>query len=71
MDNLKVHKMKRVREIIEVVGAAEVLFLAPYCADFSPIEETFFQGEGHPAWGIGASTREALLERPPPKRSRR
>ena len=61
MDNLKVHKMKRVRELIEVVGAAEVLFLAPYSADFSPIEETFSKVKGI-LRRIGARTRETLLE---------
>jgi transposase len=40
MDNLQVHKMKRVRELIEGEGA-EVLFLPPYSPDFSPIEEAF------------------------------
>jgi hypothetical protein len=40
MDNLQVHKMRRVRELLEGAGA-EVLFLAPYSPDFSPIEEAF------------------------------
>jgi transposase len=40
MDNLQVHKMKRVRELIEG-EEAEVLFLPPYSPDFSPIEEAF------------------------------
>ena len=40
MDNLQVHKSSRVRNLIERVGAS-VLFLAPYSADFSPIEEAF------------------------------
>ena len=39
MDNLQVHKSKRVRELIEGAGA-EVLFLPPYSPDFSPIEES-------------------------------
>jgi transposase len=45
MDNLKVHKMKRVKDLIEGAGA-EVLFLPPYCADFSPIEEAFWKVKG-------------------------
>ena len=60
MDNLKVHKMKRVRELIEGVGA-EVLFLPPYSPDFSPIEETFSKVKGI-LRRIGARTRETLLE---------
>ena len=46
MDNLQVHKMKRVRELIEGAGA-QILFLPPYSPDYSPIEEAF-EGEGHP-----------------------
>ena len=42
MDNLQVHKMKRVGELIEGVGA-EVLFLPHYSPGFSPIEETSLQ----------------------------
>ena len=60
MDNLQVHKMKRVRELIEGVGA-EVLFLPPYSPDFSPIEETFSKVKGI-LRRIGARTRESLLE---------
>ena len=61
MDNLQVHKMKRVRELIEGAGA-EILFLPPYSPDFSPIEVGFLEGqgktekregphEGGPGWG--------------------
>ena len=60
MDNLQVHKMKRVRELIEGVGA-EVSFLPPYSPDFSPIEETFSKVKGI-LRRIGARTRETLLE---------
>ena len=60
MDNLKVHKMKRVREIIEGSGA-EILFLPPYSPDFSPIEEAFSKVKGI-LRRIGARTRESLLE---------
>ncbi len=59
MDNLKVHKMKRVRDLVEGAGA-EVLFLPPYSPDFSPIEEAFSKIKGilrH----AGARTHEALL----------
>ncbi len=60
MDNLQVHKSKRVRELIEGAGA-EILFLPPYSPDFSPIEETFSKVKGIMR-RIGARTREALLE---------
>ena len=60
MDNLQVHKMKRVREPIEGAGA-EVLFLPPYSPDFSPIEEAFSKVKGI-LRRIGARTRGALLE---------
>ncbi|HEV3189836.1 MAG TPA: transposase [Polyangiaceae bacterium] len=60
MDNLSVHKMKRVRELIESAGA-KLLFLPPYSPDLSPIE---------PAWSkaksllrkAAARTYDALLE---------
>ena len=60
MDNLQVHKSKRVRELIEGAGA-EVLFLPPYSPDFSPIEEAFSKVKGV-LRRVGARTREALLE---------
>ena len=60
MDNLSVHKMKRVKELIEDAGA-EVLFLPPYSPDFSPIEEAFSKVKGI-LRRIGARTRETLLE---------
>jgi transposase len=37
MDNLRVHKVKGVREIIEATGAS-VLYLPPYSPDLNPIE---------------------------------
>jgi transposase len=40
MDNLSVHKARRVRELIEARGC-QVLFLPPYSPDFSPIEQCF------------------------------
>ncbi len=60
MDNLQVHKSARVRELIEEAGA-EVLFLAPYSPDFSPIEEAFSKVKGI-LRRVGARTREALLQ---------
>jgi transposase len=60
MDNLQVHKSRRVKEIIEGAGA-EVLFLPPYSPDFSPIEETFSKVKGI-LRRVGARTREALVE---------
>ena len=40
MDNLRVHKGARVRQLIEDKGC-QVLFLPAYSPDLSPIEETF------------------------------
>jgi transposase len=40
MDNLQVHKMKRVRELIEGCGC-QLVFLPSYSPDFNPIEEAF------------------------------
>ncbi len=40
MDNLSVHKTKRVREAIEKIGV-RILFLPPYSPDFNPIEKAF------------------------------
>jgi len=60
MDNLQVHKSRRVKELIE--GAeAEVLFLPPYSPDFSPIEEAFSKVKGI-LRRLGARTRETLLQ---------
>jgi transposase len=60
MDNLQVHKMKRVSELVEGAGA-EVLFLPPYSPDMNPIEEAFSKVKGI-LRRIGARTREALME---------
>jgi transposase len=60
MDNLQVHKSKKVKELVEDAGA-EVLFLPPYSPDLSPIEEAFSKVKGI-LRRIGARTREALLE---------
>ncbi len=40
MDNLQVHKMKKVRELIEECGC-HLVFLPSYSPDFNPIEEAF------------------------------
>lgn len=40
MDNLQVHKMKRVRELIEG-RSCSLVFLPSYSPDFNPIEEAF------------------------------
>lgn len=40
MDNLQVHKMKRVRELIEERGC-RLVFLPSYSPDFNPIEKAF------------------------------
>jgi transposase len=40
MDNLQVHKMRKVRELIEGRGC-HLVFLPSYSPDFNPIEEAF------------------------------
>ena len=60
MDNLQVHKSRRVEDLIEGAGA-KILFLPPYWPDFSPIEEAFSKVKGI-LRRIGARTREALIE---------
>ncbi len=45
MDNLQVHKMKRVRELIEGCGCS-LVFLPSYSPDFNPIEEAFSKVKG-------------------------
>ena len=40
MDNLQVHKMRRVRQLIEGRGCS-LVFLPSYSPDFNPIEEAF------------------------------
>jgi transposase len=60
MDNLRVHKSAKVKELIVDAGA-EVLFLPPYSSDFSPIEEAFSKVKGV-LRKVGARTREVLLE---------
>jgi transposase len=60
MDNLQVHKSKRVRQLIEGAGAT-VLFLPPYSPDFSPIEEAFSKVKSI-LRKAQARTHEALIE---------
>jgi transposase len=60
MDNLSIHKRKKVRELIEAQGC-QLLFLPAYSPDFSPIEEAFSKIKSV-LRGIGARTHEALQE---------
>lgn len=60
MDNLSVHKSKRVQWLVEESGC-ELVFLPPYSPDFNPIEETFSKVKGT-LRKAGARTREALVE---------
>lgn len=60
MDNLSVHKVARVLQLIEERGC-HLLFLPAYSPDFSPIEETFSKIKAFLRW-TGARTREALQE---------
>ncbi len=60
MDNLSVHKSRRVQRLIEGAGC-ELLFLPPYSPDFNPIEEVFSKVKGI-LRKAGARTREALVE---------
>ncbi len=60
MDNLSVHKSKKVERLIEDAGC-ELLFLPPYSPDFNPIEEAFSKVKGI-LRKVAARTTEALLE---------
>jgi transposase len=60
LDNLRVHKGARVRELIEARGC-ELFFLPAYSPDYSPIEETFSKVKAF-LRRVGARTREALQE---------
>ncbi|HEY6409865.1 MAG TPA: transposase, partial [Ktedonobacteraceae bacterium] len=60
LDNLRVHKGARVRQLIEDKGC-QVLFLPAYSPDLSPIEETFSKIKAF-LRRVGARTREALEE---------
>lgn len=60
LDNLSVHKAASIREAIEAVHC-EVLFLPAYSPDCTPIEQAFSKIKAL-LRGLGARTREALLE---------
>ncbi len=60
LDNLSVHKAASIREAIEAVHC-EVLFLPAYSPDCTPIEQAFSKIKAR-LRGLGARTREALLE---------
>lgn len=60
MDNLSVHKSKRVEKLIEEAGAT-LLFLPPYSPDFNPIEEAFSKAKSI-LRKIGSRSKETLLE---------
>lgn len=60
MDNLSVHKSKRVERLVEGAGC-ELLFLPPYSPDMNPIEEAFSKVKGI-LRKAKARTREALVE---------
>lgn len=60
MDNLSVHKSRRVELLIEEAGCA-LVFLPPYSPDLNPIEEAFAKLKAI-LRKAGARTREALVE---------
>lgn len=60
MDNLSVHKSKRVEQLIEEAGA-QLLFLAPYSPDMNPIEEAFSKVKSV-LRKAAARSREALVK---------
>jgi transposase len=60
MDNLQVHKMRRVRQLIEERGCS-LVFLPPYSPDFNPIEQAFSKIKGI-LRKAKARTCEALVE---------
>jgi transposase len=60
MDNLQVHKMRRVRQLIEERGCS-LVFLPPYSPDFNPIEQAFSKIKGI-LRKAKARTFEALVE---------
>lgn len=46
MDNLSVHKVEQVRQLIEATGA-ELRYLPSYSPDFNPIEQAFAKLKAH------------------------
>ncbi len=60
MDNLSVHKSKRVRDLVEQ-NACELWFLPAYSPDLNPIEEAFSKIKGA-LRKMKARSLEALFE---------
>ena len=60
MDNLSIHKGRKVQQLIEARGC-RLLFLPAYSPDFSPIEEAFSKVKAA-LRRVGARTQEALQE---------
>jgi transposase len=60
LDNLAVHKSRRVRELIEAAGCS-LLFLPAYSPDFAPIEQAFAKIKAL-LRRAGARSKEALEE---------
>jgi len=60
MDNLRAHRPKRIRELIEARGA-ELVFVPSYSPDLNPIEQAFSKIK-NVLRKLGARTHEALLE---------
>jgi transposase len=60
LDNLSVHKAASIRQALAARGC-ELLFLPPYSPDCTPIEQAFSKLKAL-LRGLGARTREALLE---------
>lgn len=60
LDNLSVHKAARIRDALMARGC-DLLFLPAYSPDYTPIEQAFSKVKAI-LRGLGARTREALLE---------
>ena len=60
LDNLSVHQADVIRQAIEA-RRCELLFLPAYSPDCTPIEQAFSKIKAN-LRGLGARTREALLE---------
>ena len=58
MDNLPVHKVKEIRDIIEGAGI-KIVYLSPYSAEFNPIENCWSKIKEY-LRGVASRTREAL-----------
>ena len=56
MDNLQVHKVKKVRALIEGCGC-QLVFLPSYSSYFNPIEQAFRGGEDYLEEGQGQELR--------------